>query len=884
MSKRQFLLLSNVVMALLLCFSAFAGLSDDLVAHYPFDGNANEATGSGYNGAVDGATLTTDRFSLQNRAYYFDGVNDKINVNQDQFISNNTLSVSMWVKPSSANANGTHYFAICSDFGVWQNGPSMGLAISLPTTKSASGTVALNEWNHFLGTYDGTNIKVYINGDLVGTTAHSGTISDPDYFLTFGFFNNTYWQGVLDDVRIYDRVINPAELAALSNSIFNIQFNPTSPESLALNEHVDITFDYYTAKSGGVKIFPRPFSDGALSPDYGASGSVTYPQGIGSGSDYFTITAGMVHVDEVRFRMTTADQSEVLLEFFVPVDYYFPVIEPPPVADIVIKSEWTDTPPAIDGVISSGEWSSAAVMPLYDTIGWQRGDMYLYNDNEAFYILLEVTSDTVNGGNYNDDHAGIAFDINLDTIKSPYVDLRYATATGTENLGIQMAVTENSWTGLGPTTSLHMEGFGTNPSTVDPAHKFYEYKLNFDEIGINYDDVLANPGDLFHARINVQAISDNPSLEIRYPSTENGPWHNPMIRVSIDIGTLDVGSTEPVIAGIGLVPRTFIDQSNGLATTGAGHQINVVDAPFGKHLRVIGNIDKLRGSGVNYYAIGYCNMAIESCDTLNEPGFNWSDWDFVKDTRSNYYWSSTEHKYNLDNDGTDFFFITGTSEVRGYPMASGSLSWYFPNLLFDWRTTGTVKVNSGLYKLHLFGFSSKSLAGLLTGLPDDESSMVVRIDNTYPVMTINSISYNGEEISGCGVIQLADNTDSLVVNVSAYDPDGYLNNFTLQALYGDNQRFTCHTEGYSGSGPVWYGAMPNQNLICAGDAGDHWETTCGYTFKLSGWDRAFNGYTKVHYNSYHKTITVLMPDYTTPNDPMGLEEIIYSLQVLTGAE
>ena len=45
----------------------------DLVRHYPFDGNANNAIGNGYNGTVNGATLTTDRFGNANSAYQFNG-------------------------------------------------------------------------------------------------------------------------------------------------------------------------------------------------------------------------------------------------------------------------------------------------------------------------------------------------------------------------------------------------------------------------------------------------------------------------------------------------------------------------------------------------------------------------------------------------------------------------------------------------------------------------------------------------------------------------------------------------------------------------------------------------------------------------------------------
>ncbi|MBF0574179.1 MAG: hypothetical protein HQK69_10565 [Desulfamplus sp.] len=54
---------------------AHADLSDGLVAYYPFNGNANDESGNGNNGTVDGATMTADRNGNANSAYSFDGVN-----------------------------------------------------------------------------------------------------------------------------------------------------------------------------------------------------------------------------------------------------------------------------------------------------------------------------------------------------------------------------------------------------------------------------------------------------------------------------------------------------------------------------------------------------------------------------------------------------------------------------------------------------------------------------------------------------------------------------------------------------------------------------------------------------------------------------------------
>jgi hypothetical protein len=110
-------------------------------------------------------------------------------------------------------------------------------------------------------------------------------------------------------------------LQANPNSITNIELSPPSPAQLGYGDHVDITYDYTTDDPGGVRIFVRPYTDGSLTPDYGATGSPLHPAYAGSGSAYVFADSGPVEVDQLRFRMTNADQSVTHLEFFIDVSY-----------------------------------------------------------------------------------------------------------------------------------------------------------------------------------------------------------------------------------------------------------------------------------------------------------------------------------------------------------------------------------------------------------------------------------------------------------------------------------------------------------------------------------------------------------------------------------
>lgn len=109
---------------------------------------------------------------------------------------------------------------------------------------------------------------------------------------------------------------------AQQNDICQIDLPSTRVAAFAHGEQVEFDFEYSIDEPGGARIFARPFTNGALTPGYGASGSPLYT-GDGTGNAYFTISNGNVVVDEIRFLITNADQSETLREFYIPVEYQY---------------------------------------------------------------------------------------------------------------------------------------------------------------------------------------------------------------------------------------------------------------------------------------------------------------------------------------------------------------------------------------------------------------------------------------------------------------------------------------------------------------------------------------------------------------------------------
>jgi hypothetical protein len=200
--------------------------TNGLVAYYPFSGNANDGSGNGNHGTANGATLTTDRFGNTNSAYSFDGVDDYIDCGfSNIFQITDSITISAWVKHNTGSpgiwedmvmkgntAYGFQFYSTDGYFtfhlrigGVWKN-LSSGI-------KPVAGT-----WYHIVGTYDGISQRVYVNGVSRNEVALSGQIETNNYPLTMGFKvagDNSYLNGAIDDVRIYNRALTESEVWAL---------------------------------------------------------------------------------------------------------------------------------------------------------------------------------------------------------------------------------------------------------------------------------------------------------------------------------------------------------------------------------------------------------------------------------------------------------------------------------------------------------------------------------------------------------------------------------------------------------------------------------------------------------------------------------------------
>jgi hypothetical protein len=216
--------------ALLNMYIVDVNLSNGLVAYYPFNSNANDETGNGNNGTVDGAILTTDRFGNANKAYEFN--NNLITVPHHSslgFSASGSFSVSLWAyrtgtettqhfigkRPSAAQAfNWQMHFNMGSGEGMMFTGN-----INYTSMGAASGKdCPTAEWVNLTGVYSNNTWKLYENGSLIATQESVLFTNDVNTPLTIGNSGNFEpFYGKLDDIRIYNRELSQSEVSYLHN-------------------------------------------------------------------------------------------------------------------------------------------------------------------------------------------------------------------------------------------------------------------------------------------------------------------------------------------------------------------------------------------------------------------------------------------------------------------------------------------------------------------------------------------------------------------------------------------------------------------------------------------------------------------------------------------
>jgi hypothetical protein len=197
-------------------------IDPSLIAHYNFEGNANDISSYNNTGIISGPSLTLDSNEKENSAYYFDGNDDKISVPHDDIFSNlNEFTIIALVKTEeiksqvivrkSSGANGI-------------NLPPFGLSMSatnniLFSIGSNNGedynqvqfeNYDIDAWYNIKGVLKDQVMYLYINNELIETKTIVGSVNPNISPLLIGTrlsLPSSTFKGTIDDIKIYNKAI-----------------------------------------------------------------------------------------------------------------------------------------------------------------------------------------------------------------------------------------------------------------------------------------------------------------------------------------------------------------------------------------------------------------------------------------------------------------------------------------------------------------------------------------------------------------------------------------------------------------------------------------------------------------------------------------------------
>ena len=222
--KKQVLIL---LVALTNIFSntvAQTAITQGLVAYYPFNGNANDESGKLNHGTVHSATLTTDRFGIENRAYSFNGINNYISIGSvlNLPMGNSSRTISVWLNPANLAGQWTlttiaYGNASTSNAYMFGLGQNVIAVQGWASNFNAPLTYLTNQWINAVCTYDGTNVSIYVNGSLIGSGTNTTWNTTGTEFYLGGrvSLGNSFFDGKLDDIGIWNRVLSNTEIQQL---------------------------------------------------------------------------------------------------------------------------------------------------------------------------------------------------------------------------------------------------------------------------------------------------------------------------------------------------------------------------------------------------------------------------------------------------------------------------------------------------------------------------------------------------------------------------------------------------------------------------------------------------------------------------------------------
>ena len=212
-----------------------------------------DASGNSNNGTIKEAVRITNGHS--GKALQFDGVNDWVSVSDSASLDlSDKMTLEAWVYPLAMSNNETIILKESSAGEVYALYADEDARLPVSYINNGSyravtgpNRLPTNKWTHLVATYDGQNQRLYVNGVEVAKSAQSGLIQQSTGVLRLG--GNSLWgeffNGYMDDVRIYNRALTATEVSNnLATSVSAASATSTSLQFILGNQNQEASLDY----------------------------------------------------------------------------------------------------------------------------------------------------------------------------------------------------------------------------------------------------------------------------------------------------------------------------------------------------------------------------------------------------------------------------------------------------------------------------------------------------------------------------------------------------------------------------------------------------------------------------------------------------------------